>query len=124
MSMNVGTDYSGSKTGFTSVDIPQAEKGDFEEHRKLSESVKPKYDEWKENNEKIRSNRPGYSSGVVYNRTEEQVDNSTYSINKMGASDRTAIVNQLKADAKERKFLEDTCEWKVRCRCSYKNTGT
>ena len=33
MSMNVSTDYSGNKTGFTSVDIPQAEKGDFEEHR-------------------------------------------------------------------------------------------
>lgn len=27
MSMNVGTDYSGNKTGFTSVDIPQAETG-------------------------------------------------------------------------------------------------
>ena len=80
-----------------------AEKGDFEEHRKWSESVKPKLDEWKENNEKNRSSRPGYGSGVVYNRSEEPVDNSTYSINKMSSSDRTAIVNQLKADAKERK---------------------
>ncbi len=85
MSMNVGTDYSANKAGFTSVDIPQVEKGDSEENRKWSASVKPEY------------------GGVVYNRSEEPIDNSTYSINKMSASDRTAIVNQLKADAEERK---------------------
>ncbi len=103
MSMNVGTDYSVNKQGFTNTDIPQAGKGDFEEHKKWSESVKPELDEWKENNEKIRGSRHGYGSGVVYNRSEESVDNSTYSINKMSASDRAALVDRLKADAEERK---------------------
>ena len=101
MSMNVGTDYSANKAAITSADIPQAEKDNLEEHRKLSGSIKPELDERKENNEKIRSST-GYS-GVVYKKSEEPVDNSTYSINKMSASDRTAIVNQLKADAEERK---------------------
>ncbi len=87
MSMNVGTDYS---------------KVDFTEHRKWSESVKPELDTWKENNEKVRNSRPGNNEGVVYDKSEEPVDNSTYSINKMSASDRAAIVDQLKADARER----------------------
>ena len=103
MSMNVGTDYSVNKAGFTSVEISRAEKGDLEEHRKWSGSVKPELDEWKENNEKIRSNSPDHGSGVVYNRSEEPSERSIYSINKMSSSDRTAIVNQLKADAEERK---------------------
>ena len=103
MSMNVGTDYSVNKAGFTSVEIPRAERVDLEEQRKRSESVKPKLDEWKENNERICSSRQDYNNGVVYNRSEEPIDNSTYSINKMSSSDRTAIVNQLKADAEERK---------------------
>ena len=103
MSMNVGTDYSANKAGFTSADIPQVERVDLEEQRKRSESVKPKLDEWKKNNERICSSRQDYNNGVVYNRSEEPIDNSTYSINKMSASDRTAIVNQLKADAEDRK---------------------
>lgn len=103
MSMNVGTDYSANKAGFTSADISQVERVDLEEQRKRSESVKPKLDEWKENNERICSSRQDYNNGVVYNRSEEPIDNSTYSINKMSSSDRAAIVNQLKADAEERK---------------------
>lgn len=102
MSMTVGTDYSAYKPGFTSADIPQAEKGDFTEHRKWSESIKPELDEWKANNERIRSSRPGYHQGVVYEKSDEPVDNSTYSINKMNATDRAAIVDQLKADARQR----------------------
>ena len=50
MSMTIGTDYSAYRAGHTSVDIPDAEKGDFEEHRKWSESIKPELDEWKANN--------------------------------------------------------------------------
>ena len=45
MSMNVGTDYSANKAGFTSADIPQMERVDLEEQRKRSESVKPKLDQ-------------------------------------------------------------------------------
>lgn len=102
MSMTIGTDYSAYKPGFTSADIPQAEKGDFTEHRKWSESIKPELDEWKANNERIRSSRPGYHQGVVYEKSDEPVDNSTYSINKMNANDRAAIADQLKADARQR----------------------
>lgn len=102
MAMNVGTDYSSYKAGFTSVDIPQNEKGDFEKHRKESEAIKPEIDEWKSNNEKIRGGKANYEKGVVYDKSGETIDNSTYSINKMSASDRAAIVDQLKADARER----------------------
>ena len=87
MSMNVGTDYS---------------KGDFAEHRKWSESVKPELDTWKENNEKIRGGKADYERGVVYDKSGGPIDNSTYSINKMSASDRAAIADQLKADARQR----------------------
>ena len=102
MAMNVGTDYSSYKAGHTSVDIPQYEKGDFEKHRKESEAIKPELDEWKANNEKIRGGKANYERGVVYDKSGEPIDNSTYSINKMNASDRAAIVDQLKADARER----------------------
>ena len=102
MAMNVGTDYSSYKAGHTSVDIPRYEKGDFEKHRKESEAIKPELDEWKANNEKIRGGKANYERGVVYDKSGEPIDNSTYSINKMNASDRAAIVDQLKADARER----------------------
>ena len=102
MAMNIGTDYSSYKAGHTSVDIPQYEKGDFEKHRKESEAIKPELDEWKANNEKIRGGKANYERGVVYDKSGEPTDNSTYSINKMSASDRAAIVDQLKADARER----------------------
>ena len=102
MAMNVGTDYSSYKAGHTSVDIPQYEKGDFEKHRKESEAIKPELDEWKANNEKIRGGKANYERGVVYDKSGEPIDNSTYSINKMTESDRAAIVDQLKADAKQR----------------------
>ena len=97
MSMNVGTDYSANKAGFTSANISQVERVDLEEQGK-----KPELDEGKENSEIIRSNLTGYS-GVVYNRSDGTIDNSTYSINKKSAADRAAIVDQLKADAEERK---------------------
>ena len=102
MAMKIGTDYSSYKAGHTSVDIPQYEKGDFEKHRKESEAIKPELDEWKANNEKIRGGKANYERGVVYDKSGEPIDNSTYSINKMSASDRAAIVDQLKADARER----------------------
>ena len=102
MSMSVGTEYSNHKPGFTSTDIPQYEKGDFTEHRKWSESVKPELDEWKADNEKIRGGKADYERGVVYDKSGNPVDNSTYSINKMSASDRAAIVDQLKEDARQR----------------------
>ena len=102
MAINVGTDFSSYKAGYTGADIPEYEKGDFEKHRKWSESVKPELDEWKANNERIRGGKADYERGVVYDRSKEPVDNSTYSINKMSASDRAVIADQLKADARQR----------------------
>ena len=68
MSMSVGTEYSNHKPGFTSTDIPQYEKGDFTEHRKWSESVKPELDEWKADNEKIRG-----GNAAVYEEIQQAV---------------------------------------------------
>ena len=100
MAMNVGTDFSSYKPGFTSVEIPQAEMGDFEKHRKESEAIKPKLDEWRANNERIRGGKADYERGVIYDKSGKTVNNATYSINKMSAEDRAVIVDQLKAEAR------------------------
>ena len=100
MAMNVGTDFSSYKPGFTSVEIPQAEMGDFEKHRKESEAIKPKLDEWRANNETIRGGKADYERGVIYDKSGKTVNNATYSINKMSAEDRAVIVDQLKAEAR------------------------
>lgn len=41
-------------------------------------------------------------SGVVYEASETKDSKATYSVNKMSAEERTALVNQLKADAEAR----------------------
>lgn len=98
--MNVGTDFSTYKTGFTSAEIPQEKMGDLEKHRKESEAVKPKLDEWKANNERIRSGKADYERGVIYDKSGKPVDHTTYSINKMSAEDRAAIVDRMKAETR------------------------
>ena len=83
MSMNVGTDYSNYKTGYTNADN---QKKDVDISEKTAEQGKTAY----------------VKEGVVYDKSGEKVDNSTYSINKMSATDRAAIVDQLKEDARQR----------------------
>ena len=63
MSMNVGTDYSANKAGFTSAHIPQVERVDLEEQRKRSESVKPKLDQ---NSQLKRVQLRNRSSGLSF----------------------------------------------------------
>lgn len=44
----------------------------------------------------------GAESGVVYEKSSEETKKATYSINKMSAEDRAALVEQLKADQETR----------------------
>ena len=83
MSMNVGTDYTNYKTGYTNA---ENQKKDVDISEKNTDQGKTAY----------------VKEGVVYDKSGEKVDNSTYSINKMSVSDRAAIVDQLKEDAKQR----------------------
>jgi hypothetical protein len=83
MSMNVGTDYTNYKTGYTNA---ENQKKDVDISEKNTDQGKTAY----------------VKEGVVYDKSGEKVDNSTYSINKMSATDRAAIVDQLKEDARQR----------------------
>ncbi len=83
MSMNVGTNYSNYSTNYTNADaVSQA---------------KAKSDASTDKTSKAKS-----EDGVIYDRSGSKVDNSTYSITKMNASDRAAIVSQLKSAAEQR----------------------
>ena len=81
MSMNIGTDYSDYKTNFKGAALLQTEKGNTAEKS---------------------NSQPKYNSGVIYDKDEQTTDKSSFSINRKSASDRAAIVEQLKADAKQR----------------------
>ena len=81
MSMKIGTDYSDYKTGLNGAALPQTVKGNTTEKS---------------------NSQPEFTSGVVFDKAEESTDKSSYSINKKSASDRAAIVEQLKADARQR----------------------
>ena len=83
MSMNVGTDYTNYKTGYANTENL---KKDVDISEKTTEQGKTAY----------------VKEGVVYDKSGEKVDNSTYSINKMSATDRAAIVDQLKEDERQR----------------------
>ncbi|MCR4740851.1 MAG: hypothetical protein K5886_11420 [Lachnospiraceae bacterium] len=102
MSMNTGTDYSLYKTGYTNTGLLHSKKADEAEYGKSPGSVSGKVKEWGENNEKTGNIRPDDSDGVIYEKSGEPKDNSTYSINKMSASDRAAIVDRMKEDARQR----------------------
>ena len=83
MSMNVGTNYSNYSTNYINADaVSQA---------------KAKSDASTDKTSKSKS-----EDGVIYDRSGSKVDNSTYSITKMNASDTAAIVSQLKSAAEQR----------------------
>lgn len=54
-----------------------------------------------------QSSAESTAGGVVYDKTSEKGNKATYSINKMSAEDRQALVQQLKADqaARQESFL-------------------
>ena len=49
-----------------------------------------------------QDDKTDYEKGVIYDKSGEKIDNSTYKINKMSASDREAVVSQLKAANEQR----------------------
>ena len=83
MSMNVGTNYTNYSANYTKADA--------------AVQVKAKSDTATDKAKKSNS-----EDGVIYDRSGAKVDNSTYSITKMSASDRAAIVSQLKSAAEQR----------------------
>ena len=83
MSMNVGTNYSNYTANYSKVD------------NKSQNKVKTE-------TEAEKSGKTTLEDGVIYDRSGAKVDNSTYSITKMNASDRAAIVSQLKSAAQQR----------------------
>ena len=79
MAMNIGTDYSNYTSNY-------GKTNDFPEKETKTESA-----------EKTNTD------GVIYEKSEEKIDNSTYKINKMSAEDRKKIASQLQSEADQRK---------------------
>ncbi|MDY6308002.1 MAG: hypothetical protein SPL71_08085 [Oribacterium sp.] len=105
MSMSVGTNYSGYSAGYTEAKIGNADDSKLSsvaDIRKEQEHLKPELDAWKKHCEELRDGPANYETGVIYDKSGEKVDNSTYSINKMNKADRTAIADQLKAATEQR----------------------
>ena len=83
MSMNVGTNYSNYTANYSKAD-------NSSQNKVKTETAAEK------------SGKTILEDGVIYDRSGAKVDNSTYSITKMNASDRAAIVSQLKSAAQQR----------------------
>lgn len=105
MSMNVGINYSGYPAGYTETKVGSADDSKLSsvvDIRKEQEHLKPELDAWKKHCEELRGGPANYETGVIYDRSGEKVDNSTYSINKMNKADRAAIAERLKAATEQR----------------------
>ena len=83
MSMNVGTNYTNYLANYTKADAAVQAKA-------------------KSDTATDKAKKSNSEDGVIYDRSGAKVDNSTYSITKMSASDRAAIVSQLKSAAEQR----------------------
>ena len=87
MSMSVGTDYSSNYIAYPATkSVQEGTKTEKSSEKKAGNETKP-YE----------------GTGVIYEKSGERIDNSTYSINKMNKADRTAIASQLKTAADQRK---------------------
>lgn len=105
MSMNINTNYSSYTSQYTKADIPNAGEllhGANYNIRKDQEPLKPELDEWKKKCEELRGGKDRNDSGAIYDKNGEKIDNSSYSINKMSASDRAAVAEQLRNAAEQR----------------------
>ena len=78
MSMNIGTDYKNYTSNYGKTSIISG------------------------NETKTESTEKTNTDGVIYEKSGEKSDNSTYKINKMSAADREKVVSQLKTAAEER----------------------
>ncbi|MCR5426629.1 MAG: hypothetical protein K6E81_07360 [Lachnospiraceae bacterium] len=81
--MKVGTNYSNYATNYTHADAAAQAKTKADTSADKGSKVKPE-------------------DGVIYDRSGAKADNAAYSITKMNASDRAAIVSQLKSAAEQR----------------------
>lgn len=78
MAMNIGTDYTNYTTNYSKT------------------SVLP------EKETKTESAEKAAADGVIYEKSEEKTDKSTYKINRMSAEDRNKIADQLRSEAEQR----------------------
>ncbi len=78
MSMKIGTDYKNYTSNYGKTSIISG------------------------NETKTESTEKTNTDGVIYEKSGEKSDNSTYKINKMSAADREKVVSQLKSAAEER----------------------
>ncbi len=78
MSMNIGTDYKNYTSNYGKTSTISG------------------------NETKTESTEKTNTDGVIYEKSGEKSDNSTYKINKMSAADREKVVSQLKSAAEER----------------------
>ena len=83
MSMNVETNYTNYSANYTKADTAVQAKA-------------------KSDTSTDKAKKSNSGDVVIYDRSGAKVDNSTYSITKMNASDRAAIVGQLKSAAEQR----------------------
>ncbi len=67
----------------------------------VQKDLKPEINEWKKGGEESHGGRKPYD-GVVYEKSADNEEGSIYNINKMPQNDRTAVVEKMKADARER----------------------
>ncbi len=67
----------------------------------VQKDLKPEINEWKKGGEEPHGGRKPYD-GVVYEKSADNEEGSIYNINKMPQNDRTAVVEKMKADARER----------------------
>ena len=101
MSMNVGTNYPGYPAGYAEAKVGSEDDSKLSsvvDIRKEQEHLKPELDALKKRCEELRGGPANYETGVIYDKSGEKIDNSTYSINKMNKADHTAIADQLKAE--------------------------
>ncbi len=86
MSMSVGTDYSVNYAAYSGATPVKEEPGTKKTPEKKAEN----------------ETKPYKGPGVIYEKSGETIDNSTYSINKMNKTGRASIASRLKAAADER----------------------
>ncbi len=95
-------DYAAIKNGSYKKLMKSYHKQEEEEKAAAATNdLKPEINEWKKGGEEPHGGRKPYD-GVVYEKSADNEEGSIYNINKMPQNDRTAVVEKMKADARER----------------------
>ena len=99
-----GLTNAGYAKSFDPVDIENRKKEEQYNAGRIKDAQKdpkPGINEWKKDGEEPHGGRKPYD-GVVYEKSADNEESSIYNINKMPQNDRTAVVEKMKADARER----------------------